>query len=68
MWGLFQSKASCPVSQDERAWVEGRFSWLSREFGMERLTSLPVILPTPEFFPDPYHGKPEDVVPLFGRV
>jgi hypothetical protein len=68
MWGLFRSKPSCPVGRDEAAWVEGRFSWLAGRIGAGRPKNAPVILPTPEFFPDPYHGHPEDVPPLFGRV
>src|SRR5262249_21156466 len=53
---------------DEKAWVEGRFSWLAGQFGADRPKDAPVVLPTPEFFPDPYDGRPEDVPPLFGRV
>ena len=68
MWGLFRSKASCPVGPDESAWVEGRFSWLSEQFGAEPPKNAPVVLPTPEFFPDPYDGNPEGVPALFGRV
>lgn len=48
--------------------MEGRFSWLSGEFGIDRLRSAPVILPSPRCFPDPYHGRPEDLTPLFVRV
>jgi hypothetical protein len=68
MWSLFRSKASCPVAPDERAWIEGRFSWLSGQFGLGVPRDAIVVLPTPKFFPDPYHGRPEDVPPLFGRV
>lgn len=68
MWGLFRPNASCPVGPDERAWAEGRFAWLTGQFGAQAPKDAPVILPTPEFFPDPCHGKPEDIPPLFGRV
>jgi hypothetical protein len=68
MWSLFKLKASCPVGLEERAWIEGRFSWLTSQFGPRVPKDAIVVLPTPEFFPDPYHGRPEDVPPLFGRV
>src|SRR5262249_38442174 len=68
MWSLFKSKASCPVGPEERAWIEGRFSWLASQFGPEGLKDAIVVLPTPKFFPDPYHGRPADVPPRFGRV
>jgi hypothetical protein len=56
------------VETSEKEWIEGRFRWLSDEFGTHRPKAAPVILPTPKFFPDPCHGTPEDVPPLFGRV
>jgi hypothetical protein len=68
MWGLFRSRPSCPVGPNERAWIEGRFAWLSGQFGSARPRNAPVILPTPEFFPDPCHGLPTDLPPLFERV
>src|SRR4051812_38202798 len=55
-------------SRPRKAWAEGRFAWLAGRFGAERPKAAPVVLPTPEFSPDPYHGRPEDVPPLFGRV
>ena len=67
-WDIFRPRCSCPVSPEEKAWMEGRFSWLSGEFGIDRLRSAPVILPSPRCFPDPYHGRPEDLTPLFVRV
>ncbi len=68
MWRLFRSDASCPVGPDERTWIEGRFAWLSGQFGPGIPKDARVVLPTPEFFPDPYHNRPEDIPPLFERV
>ena len=34
--------------------------WLSERFGLDVLRDCRVLLPTPEFFPEPYDGKPED--------
>ena len=68
MWNFLRPKTTCPVEEAERQWVDARFRWLSDQFGKERPKTAPVILPTPEFFPDPCHGTPEDVPLLFGRV
>jgi len=43
-------------------------SWLTMVFGLERLLNARVILPTAEFFPDPYAGTEEDVHRLFERI
>src|SRR5437016_2234837 len=66
MFGWFRPR--CPVGPREKAWTEGRWRWLAGEFGLERLRGLPVILPTPEFFPDPYAGTEADGRALFDRV
>jgi hypothetical protein len=56
------------VDSTDKAWVEDRLRWLSQEFGLDRMRSATVILPTPEFFPDPYDGSRKGVRPLFRRV
>jgi hypothetical protein len=48
--------------------VDERFRWLEAEFGRERLLGACVILPTEEFFPDPYEGRPEDARVMMERV
>jgi hypothetical protein len=58
----------CPVDAEKKAWIEKRMSWLTRQFGLERLYDVRVILPTPEFFPDPYNGTKEDAMAIFRRV
>lgn len=68
MWDFLRRKVTCPVEPPDKQWIDVRFRWLSDEFGPHRPKAAPVILPTPEFFPDPCHGSPEDVPPLFGRV
>jgi hypothetical protein len=66
MFGWF--RPSCPVGPAEKAWIEDRFRWLTLEFGLERLRSCRVILPTPEFFPDPYAATRKDARSMFRRV
>lgn len=57
-----------PVTSEQKAWVDRRMDWLTQEFGESRLRAVRVIHPTPEFFPDPYHGKAEDLETMFRRV
>ena len=59
---------SCPCDPEAKRWVEDRLRWLSRQFGLHILLERPVILPTDEFFPDPYDGSPEAVQKMFRRV
>jgi hypothetical protein len=68
MWNFLRRKTTCPVETSQKEWIDYRFSWLADEFGVHRPKTAPVILPTPEFFPDPCGGTAEDVPPLFGRV
>jgi hypothetical protein len=58
----------CPVTPEARAWLDYRWAWLRREFGLKRLREHPLILPNDTFFPDPYRGTPEDVEKLLARV
>lgn len=66
MFGWFSAK--CPLNTYEKTWTEWRMRWLADQFGIERLLQAKVILPTEEFFPDPYRGTDEDVQRLFERV
>jgi hypothetical protein len=66
MWSWFRRSDACPVEPADKEWVERRFAWLCGEFGDPR--GRPVILPTPEFFPDALTGGPEDVPALLARV
>jgi hypothetical protein len=66
MFGLF--RPSCPCDPAAKAWVEERLQWLVEEFDDTCLSGRPVILPTPEFFPDPYDGSKKAVRALLDRV
>lgn len=63
-WG----KPKCSAGYREKAWVETRLRWLGEQLGMERLTRCEMILPTQDFFPDPYDATPEAAVRLLDRV
>lgn len=59
---------SCPCDPAAKQWVEERLRWLSKQFGLHILLERPVILPTPDFFPDPWEPTPKGTGPLFRRV
>jgi hypothetical protein len=66
MFGLF--KPICPCDAAAKRWIEDRLQWLSRQFGLHILLERSVILPTDEFFPDPYDASARSVRALFRRV
>jgi hypothetical protein len=66
MFGLFTP--TCPCDRVAKRWVEGRLRWLTEQFGLPILLEWPVILPTPNFFPDPWDGTEKGVRAMFRRV
>lgn len=66
MFGWF--RPTCPCDPAAKQWVEGRLQWLSRQFGLHILLERPIVLPTEEFFPDPYDGTPKAARRMFRRV
>lgn len=61
-------RPTCPVPSEPKAWIEDRMSWLANQRGLDPFKTCPVILPTEEFFPDPYDGSDEAVRALLDRV
>jgi hypothetical protein len=66
MFGWF--RPTCPCDPAAKCWLEERLQWLSRQFGLHLLLERPIILPTDEFFPDPYDGSEKAVKRMFRRV
>jgi hypothetical protein len=66
MFGWFTP--SCPVALRDKVWVEQRLQWLFERFDNRRILDAPRVLPTREFFPDPYAGTADDLPALFARV
>ena len=66
MFGWFQP--TCPCDPSAKQWVEDRLKWLADQFGLHILLERPMILPTDEFFPDPYDGSNEAVQRMFRCV
>lgn len=44
----------CPIDVDTQQWIDARASWILHQFGWERIHNCPAIVPTTEFFPDPF--------------
>ena len=59
---------SCPCDPAAKEWIEERLQWLSEEFDDHAFNGRPIVLPTREFFPDPYDGSKRDVRTLLDRV
>lgn len=68
MFDWFRSRPECPVDPSTREWIDTRWAWLEEQFGLERLRNGRVILPRPEFFPDPFHGKEDDARQMLDLV
>jgi hypothetical protein len=66
MFGWF--RPVCPCDPAAKRWLENRLEWLSQQFGLHILLERPIILPTAEFFPDPWDGSPRALRRMFRRV
>jgi hypothetical protein len=66
MFGWFRSR--CPLDLREKVWVEYWTRWLIDQLGLERIRKAPVILPTAEFFPEPFEETSAFVESVFDRV
>lgn len=58
----------CPVGVEDKVWIEESMLWLIEEFGGDTLRDRTVVLPTDEFFPDPFSEEEDDVRALVNRV
>ncbi len=59
---------SCPCDSAAKAWVEYRLQWLTEEFEDHAFNGRRLVLPTRDFFPDPYDGSRAAVRTLLDRV
>lgn len=58
----------CPITPDDRLWIENSFAWFAEQLGGDIVRNRPVILPTGEFFPKTYVPDWEGVDDLLSRV
>src|SRR5262245_12521184 len=66
MFGWF--RPTCPCDPPAKQWVEERLQWLAKQFGLHLLLERPIILPTPDYFPDPYDASPKAARRMCRRV
>lgn len=65
---MFFTSAKCPVDDQEKRWIEESMLWLTEQFGVQTLCESKVILPTGEYFPDPYKATRHGVQKVLDRV
>jgi hypothetical protein len=66
MFGL--GKAKLPITSEQKDWVDQSFVRRANLVGAARLTEGTLVLPSPEYFPDPYDRSEEALQFIFGRV
>lgn len=64
--GWFTPK--CPVDDETREWIDNAFQWLIDELSIEVLREAQIVLPTEEYFPDPYNGSRVSIRKMLDRV
>ncbi len=65
---MFGFSSKLPVTDEQRQWVDEGFSRLEQMLGRRRMLEAVVILPTAEYFPDPYDKSQAAGERLFQRV
>ncbi|MEX0774331.1 MAG: hypothetical protein WD042_01315 [Phycisphaeraceae bacterium] len=63
---LFQPVCPCDIAA--KAWVEERLQWLDEEFTDSVFNGRPIVLPTRDFFADPYDGSKAAARRLLDRI
>lgn len=66
MFGWF--RPACPCDDEAKAWIEKRLIWLSEQFSNNAYNGRKIVMPTDEFFPDPYDGSKKAARTLLNRV
>lgn len=61
-------RPASPLDPAAKAWVEQRLAWLRQQFGPVVLGDRPVVLPTRDFFPDPFDGSKRSMRSMLNRV
>jgi len=65
---MFLFSVKCPVNDREKQWIEESMLWLADQFGSDTLCDAEVILPVPEYFPDPFRRSRDSVQKMMSRV
>ena len=59
---------TCPCDVAAKTWVEQRLAWLAKEFHDSAFSGRRIVLPTHDFFPDPFDGTNKAVRLMLDRV
>jgi hypothetical protein len=62
------TKPKLPVTEEQKRWVDSSFLRLAGLLGSDRLLEATVVLPTSEYFPDPYDRSEAALQSMFERV
>lgn len=65
--GLFSKKYKCPVTPEDRAWIEENLIWLTGQFGLRPLSRPPVDL-SKKYFPSLYQSQQLDPFAICERI
>jgi hypothetical protein len=66
MFGWFRPR--CPVDLGAKMWIEKRLRWLADQFGVDVFTRRALVLPTAEFFPEPFDRSQRNTRALLDQV
>jgi hypothetical protein len=66
MFGWF--RPTCPCDDEAKAWIEKRLIWLSEQFPHNAYNGRKIVMPTHDFFPEPYDGTKKAARALLNRV
>ncbi|MDJ1502710.1 hypothetical protein [Xanthocytophaga agilis] len=61
-----KQELSCPVTPEDKEWIENNLDWLDRN--LVELANFPTILPTKDFFDWTFTGKQDDAFYVLARI
>lgn len=65
---FFPGQPKLPITSEQRTWVDHSYRRLASILGADRMLNAVVVLPTSEYFPDPYDGSVTALQNIFCRV
>jgi hypothetical protein len=58
----------CSVDTETKEWIENAFEWLIEDLGIDVIRDVDVILPTEEYFPEPFDGSRASIRKMADRI
>jgi len=64
MFGFFNrnKRSDCPISEDNRKWIDSAFLWFFEHFDKSRIIDRKVLVPSYDDFPIAYNGTQETAI------